>query len=451
MYLLYSLLLTFGFIILLPRFVLDALRSRKYVTGLRQRLGNLPQLPKSDRPLIWLHCVSVGETEAARPLVRGLRERFPSCNLVISTTTVTGQQVARQAFTKDTAAIFYFPIDWTWVARRVLRALNPSALLIMETELWPNLLRQCHDRSIPVAVINGRISPKSFARYRRIRGFMRRVLSNIDLALMQSEQDAARIRELGMPGTRIVVGGNLKFDSSAANENDTAISRTIRERFSLNGNSRLIVAASTHWPEENIVIDAFKRSSKSDNGRRVRLLIAPRHPARFEEVAATIQASGLKYARRSAASTDADVNCEVVLLDSLGELRAALGLADIAFIGGSISSHGGHNMLEPAAQGVCVITGPHTQNFAAVTKALLAEDALVQLPEMELAEAPVRLAAMFDELLHDDLRREQIGARALTVCRRNRGATQNAIEIIAQLLNSPPTGEPLSLPAGHAA
>lgn len=452
MYFLYSLLLTIGFLILLPRFAVDALRSRKYVTGLRQRLGNLPKLPRPDRPLIWLHCVSVGETEAARPLVRRLRDRFPAYNLVISTTTVAGQQVARQAFAKEAAAVFYFPIDWTWVVRRVLLSLKPNALLIMETELWPNLLQQCHQRSIPVALINGRLSPKSFGRYRRIRPFMRRVLKNIQIAIMQSDQDAARIRDLGMPVDRIVVGGNLKFDSSATTESDAVVAQAIRERFSLNGNSRLIVAASTHWPEENIVIEAFKRTRKLDDGSRVRLLIAPRHPARFEEVAVSIAASGLQYARRSAQQTEADRDCDVVLLDSLGELRAALALADIAFIGGSISSHGGHNMLEPAAQGVCVITGPHTQNFAAITKALLAEGALVQLPEVARAEASARLTAVFDELLRDEFRRKQIGERALTVCQRNRGATENAIEIIASLLEPRDAIDKLvSLPAVHAA
>src|SRR5581483_3411994 len=164
---------SFGFVLLLPRFALDAFRTRKYVTGLGERLGQLPNF-KIDGPTIWLHCVSVGETEAAKPLVRALNERFPNYRLVVSTTTVTGQRLARTAFAKNAAAVFYFPIDWTWVAGRVLRKVDPAAVLIMETELWPNFLRECRRRSIPVAIVNGRISQKSSRRYQMIRGFVRR-------------------------------------------------------------------------------------------------------------------------------------------------------------------------------------------------------------------------------------------------------------------------------------
>jgi len=182
-YFLYSLLLTVGFVVLLPKFAIDALRTRKYVTGLSQRLGKLPIIPH-DHPVIWIHCVSVGETEAARPLVRALLDRFPSHRLVISTTTVTGQKVARDAFGKDAAAVFYFPIDWAWTIRRVLRTIQPAAVLIMETELWPNLLRECRARSIPVALVNGRISQTSFRRYQLINSFIRRVLRNLSVALV---------------------------------------------------------------------------------------------------------------------------------------------------------------------------------------------------------------------------------------------------------------------------
>src|SRR4030088_2512660 len=222
MYLLYSLLLTVGFVVMLPWFAVDALSSRKYITGLRQRLGNLPKILPDDRPLIWLHCVSVGETEAARPLVRALLERFPYYRLVISTTTVTGQRIARDAFGSDAAAVIYFPIDWAWTVGRVLRTLRPAAVLIMETELWPHLLRECHRRAIPVALINGRISITSFRRYKLIRPFIRQLLNHLAIALMQSEQDATRIRELGMPGDKVLMPGNLKFDSAESSIDDLA-------------------------------------------------------------------------------------------------------------------------------------------------------------------------------------------------------------------------------------
>ena len=446
MYLIYSLLLTIGFLVLLQRFAIDTLRTRKYVTGLRQRLGRIPNLAASDRRVIWLHCVSVGETEAARPLVRALREKFPSHRLVVSTTTVTGQQVAHKAFAQDAAAIFYFPIDWAWTVRRVLRALNPSVLLIMETELWPNLLRECRRRSIPVALINGRISQKSYHRYQRIRAFMQPVLHDLSLAFMQSDDDAARISALGLSDDRISILGNLKFDSSASTK--LALTAEIQQRFAFHTDDPLVVAASTHSPEESIVLDAFRRVKASAPGERARLIIAPRHPERFGEAAKLIADSGMTWARRSESPADEDATCDVILFDSIGELRAVFPLADIAFIGGSIVSHGGQNVLEPAAQGVCVITGAHTHNFAAITKALLDEDALIQLPEVSFADAASELASSVTELLTNDSRRQAVVARALAVCDRNRGATQRTVDMIVNLLDSPvSTSEGVPFPA----
>ncbi len=443
MYLLYSLLLTVGFILLLPRFAFDALRTRKYVTGLHQRLGSLPNFHTSDRPLIWLHCVSVGETEAAKPFVRGLLERFPNYQLVVSTTTVTGQQVARKAFAKDALAIFYFPIDWTWVVRRVLRQLNPAALVIMETELWPNLLRECRRQSIPVAIANGRISDRSFRRYSSIRGFMRRVLRDVSLALMQSEQDANRIRELGLPGERVSIAGNLKFDSASERATDPKIAAEFRQRFGFGGSARLIVAASTHAPEEQIVLDAFRLIQSANRGQPVRLVIAPRHPERFNQVAELLQSSGYRWSRRSDAQDETHEQCDVVLLDSIGELRGVFALTDIAFIGGSIASHGGHNVLEPAAQGVCVVTGSHTQNFSAIVDRLRREDAIVQLPDVSDADAPAVLASAIGALLADDSRRIEIGRRAKMVCERNTGATARVITEVARLLDTQTASAPV--------
>ena len=449
MYLLYSLLLTFGFVLLLPRFAFDALSTRKYITGLGERLGKLPKLASSDRPMIWLHCVSVGETEAARPLVRALVEKFPSHRLAISTTTVTGQQVVQSAFANDAAAIFYFPIDWTWVVRRVLRTLNPAAVLIMETELWPNLLRECGRQSIPVALINGRISQTSFGRYKLIRSFMRRVLKDLSIALMQSDQDASRICELGMPRERVLMPGNLKFDSASASMNDARIAEELRERFGINHEDRLIVAASTHAPEESIVIDAFKRIRSSNPNQCVRLLIAPRHPERFNEVASIVQSSSFTWSRRSDSPSKADRSSDVLLLDSIGELRATFVLADVAFIGGSIAPHGGHNVLEPAARGVCVVTGSHTHNFAAVTKALLAEDAIVQLPNLTEADAPELLASTITELFSYDTRRKEIGQRAKAVCDRNTGATDRSVAMITKLIDASAPVESVPFSALH--
>jgi 3-deoxy-D-manno-octulosonic-acid transferase len=446
-YLVYSFLLTVGFLIFLPRFAIDAFRSRKYITGLAQRLGQTPKLDSQVGPLIWLHCVSVGETEAARPLVRALQERLPSHRLVVSTTTVTGQQVARRAFGKDAAAVFYFPIDWTWTVRRVLRALNPAAILIMETELWPNLLRECGRCSVPVALVNGRISPTSFRRYAKIRTFIRRVLGDLSVAFMQSEEDAQRISALGLADQRIQSVGNMKFDTAPlTTENNVAFE--LARRYELNTDQPVIIAASTHSPEESVVIEAFK--TIRENNQAARLLIAPRHPERFAEVARLIADSGFAWSRRSAIPSPSDSSSAIVLLDSIGELRATFQLADIAFIGGSLIPHGGQNMLEPAAQGVCVITGAYTHNFASITRALLAEDALIQLPKLSIAEAPAALAHAIAELLHDQTRRAAIGKRAQNVCAQNRGATQRTVEMIVNLLEpTSAVAEPIPFPAVH--
>lgn len=435
MYLLYSLLLTIGFILLLPRFAIDAMRSGKYVTGLRQRLGQLPAIDTSNKQVIWLHCVSVGETQAARSLVRALRAEYPDHRLVVSTTTVTGQQVARDLFAEDAALVFYFPVDLAWIVRRVLRVLKPSAVLIMETELWPRLLRECRKRAIPVALLNGRISEKSFRRYRKIQPFMRYVLSDLTIALMQSEKDAARIRELGLPDVRIALPGNLKFDS-AETAIDERVTAELRGRFGFDGTRPLIVAASTHASEERVLIEALKRMKHSDPARHTRLLIAPRHPERFAEVAALLEGSDFTWSCRSSEPSERDATSDIVLLDTVGELRTVYPLAQVVFVGGSIASFGGHNMLEPAATGACVITGPHTENFAAITKALLDEGALIQLPETSAAiDASAQLAAVFTKLLAEEAARSEMGERAREVCRQNAGATERTMQMLSPILS----------------
>src|SRR5712691_3517716 len=325
MYSLYSLLLTLGFIALLPRFAIDAMRSGKYVTGLRQRLGKLPAINSTDKQVVWLHCVSVGETQAARTLVRALRTEFPNHCLVVSTTAVTGQLVARKIFANDAALVFYFPIDLAWTVRRVLRAVKPSVVLIMETELWPRLLRECRARAIPVALLNGRISEKSFHRYRKVAPFMRRMLNDLTIALMQSEKDAARIRDLGLSGERIALPGNLKFDS-AETAIDERVTAELRARFGFDGTRPLIVAASTHTSEERITIEALKQINANQSSP-ARLLIAPRHPERFGEVASLLESAGLTWSRRSVEPGEHDRSCDVVLLDTVGELRAVYLLA----------------------------------------------------------------------------------------------------------------------------
>ena len=446
MYLLYSLLLTFGFVLLLPRFILDAFRNGKYVTGLGQRLGRLPWINFENQRVIWLHCVSVGEARAAQALVHALRERLPGFSLVVSTTTVTGQQLAREIFGNRAAAVFYFPIDWGWTVRRALRAVRPTAVLVMETELWPRLFRECRRKKIPVALVNGRISDKSFGRYKTIRFFIRRVLNDLSLALMQSDQDASRIRHLGLDEKRVMVSGNLKFDSAHA-EFDPPLTEELRLRFRIDGKRPLIVAASTHADEEAIALEAFAEVRSSHPAAR--LLVAPRHPERFKEVAALLTQSGLSWVSRSAPETSQDGDRDVVLLDTIGELKSVYPLAELVFVGGSIALRGGHNVLEPAAHGVCTITGPHMQNFAAITKALLDEKALIQLQGR--ANVAAELASVISQLLSDDAARRELGARAQSVCARNRGATEKTVELISQMLAAPmASGQTVPVSTLHA-
>ncbi|HKG48223.1 MAG TPA: glycosyltransferase N-terminal domain-containing protein, partial [Pyrinomonadaceae bacterium] len=269
MYLAYSLLLSLGLIVLIPHFLFQALAHGKYIAGLRQRLGAVP--PLNGKPVIWLHCVSVGETQAARPLAKRLKQQFPHHDLVVSTITLTGQTLARDVFRDQAASVFYFPFDWRWTVRRALKAVKPSVVLIMETELWPNFLRECKSRRIPVAVVNGRISRQSYRRYKLIKFFLRRVLSSLSLAVMQSETDAERLEALGMSTERLFNAGNLKFDAELAAESTTK-TEELRRRFAFESNVPLILAASTHAPEEQIILESIHKLRQK---QPVRLMLAP--------------------------------------------------------------------------------------------------------------------------------------------------------------------------------
>ena len=440
MHLLYSLLLTLGVIALLPRFVADAFRHGKYVAGLRERLGRLPSIETNGLPVVWLHCVSVGEAQAARPLARAILKRFPSHALIVSTTTLTGQRVARDVFRDDAAAVIYFPFDWAWTARRALRVISPRVVLIMETELWPNFLRECRRRRVPVAIVNGRLSERSFRRYHLIQRFIKRIVNNLDLALMQTDSDARRMRALGLLPERVMVTGNVKFDmgADACEQERTA---ELRELFALDDGRKLIVAASTHAPEERLILEAFKRLRSTVGDNQVRMLIAPRHPERFSEVASLMESSGLSWSRRSTASGNLDRRSDLLLLDSIGELRAVYPLASIVFIGGSLTPVGGHNILEPAAAGVCAVTGAHTFNFKAIVASFLEADALVQLPALAIKDVPLSLAQVLQELLANDARRRVLGENARAVLEKNRGETERTIKLLAPIF-APSSDQP---------
>jgi 3-deoxy-D-manno-octulosonic-acid transferase len=450
MFFLYSILLTLGIVALLPRFAYDALRHGKYVAGMRERLGQIPSLQAEQRPVIWLHCVSVGETQAARPLARALLDKYPAHALVVSTTTVTGQRVAREVFRETAAAVFYFPFDWAWTVRRALRQINPAIVLIMETELWPRFLRECRRRRIPVAIVNGRLSERSFRRYKIIRKFISRVVNYLALALMQSEADAQRLCALGMKQERVSISGNIKFDAGVG-ESEQALTAGLGERFQFDDERPLIVAASTHAPEERTVIEAFRMLRAEALPRPPRLLIAPRHPERFAEVAALLDASGFQWVRRSGAASALDSSCDIILLDSIGELRAVYPLATLVFVGGSIAPVGGHNVLEPAMAGACIITGAHTANFAAIMRAFLDAGALIQLPSVPETAAAKALAQAFGELLTNDELRLKLANNAKVTLEQNRGATERTVRLLAPLLAAAPDHAPMNEAQGAQA
>ena len=430
MYLGYSLLLSLGLLVLIPYFIFKALAHGKYIGGLSERLGSVP--PSGGRQVIWLHCVSVGETQAARPLVQRIKQQFPHHALVVSTITLTGQKLAREVFRKQAESVFYFPFDWRWSVRRALKRINPTAVLIMETELWPNFLRECKAREIPVALVNGRISKQSFRRYSLVTFFLRKMLASLSMAVMQSETDAQRLKTLGMPDEKLFTAGNLKFDAEPGSDL-AETTNEIRARFGLQSEVPLILAASTHAPEEEIILESFKQIRTKQPAR---LMIAPRHPERFNEVASLIQGSGLSWTRRTSVPEANDSDATVILLDTIGELPATYSLATVVFVGGSIVDRGGHNVLEPAAIGAAVVTGAHTHNFHAIVDLMEEAGAIVQLPPAQGANASEEFTRVVQKLLSDASERAELGRRAKQLVANNQGAAERTMKLIAPLFSA---------------
>ena len=355
MYALYSAVLGMGLLAYLPAFLVRRRRAG-YRRNLGQRLGRLGEgLPPE--PRCWVHAVSVGESAAAVPLVEGIRRRWPELGIVVSTITPTGARIVGERLA-GTAVHRYFPIDLPGPVRRALDAARPRFFIAIETELWPNFLRALARRRIPAMIANGRISDRSFRRYRWVRGLMRRVLADVSVFAMQTDEDARRIIALGAPPSRVVVTGNLKSDllPEAAGDDPAGW----RARLHLGAGARLWIAGSTHRGEEAVVLDAFLRARS--RCPELTLLLAPRHPERAGEVEALIRERGLLAARRSRLPA-AGAPGAVIILDTVGELAALYALAEIVFVGGSLVPIGGHNVLEPAMRGKPVLVGPHMSNF----------------------------------------------------------------------------------------
>ena len=415
---------------MLPLFLL---RREKYASGFRQRFGRYPQFKHDGRDVIWLHCVSVGETNAARPLVDAIRSEFPSHRLIISTTTKTGQDLAQKIFADKADAIFYFPFDWNFSVRRALANYKPSIVLLMETEIWPRFICEAKLSGAKVAIVNGRLSQRSFERYSFVSSFVRRVLEDVDLALMQGEADAHRIIDLGIERDRVAITSNLKFEQQSS-QFDAELTEEFRKRFGISAEKPLIIAASTHEPEERYVLESLD----GELGHSCRLMIAPRHPERFGPAEKLLRESHANYfVRRSDPQSEADQGADIILLDSIGELRAAYPLAEIVFVGGSLIPHGGQSVLEPAAEGRAIVTGPYTANFESVIREFLQNDAILQTSEVpDVSQVSERLHEQFTLLLRDGERRAELGRNAAAIMNRsNRDAIATTIEKLKILID----------------
>jgi 3-deoxy-D-manno-octulosonic-acid transferase len=405
----------------LPGFIWQAMLRGKYRRGLGERFGSVARWTGKAAP-VWLHAVSVGEAMAAAPLARELTVRHPQIPLLVSTVTETGRGVAEQRL--PAARFVFFPLDFGWVVGRALDRLRPRVVLLTETELWPNFLVACARRGIPVVVINGRISPRSFPRYRLVRPWFGRVLSDIRLFCMQTAKDAERILLLGAPADRVRVVGNLKYDLPTLGVAPDVAG--VRTGLGLPSDRRVIVGGSTHRGEEEILLQAFLtlRSSRHD----LCLLLAPRHPERLEEVERLVRRVGLSWVRRSQLPAVSLEGVPVILLDTMGELARLYAAASVVFIGGSLIPHGGQNLLEPAAVGRPVLHGPHMGNFAEMRDLFLHAGAAMQVEDAGSLQE--KLAALLD----DPVLADQMGKAGREIVETHRGATRRTADLVDAFL-----------------
>jgi 3-deoxy-D-manno-octulosonic-acid transferase len=427
-YFLYSVVTFLAAVVLSPYFLYQALRNNKYVGSFGQRLGYLPVSFNLDGDeSIWIHAVSVGEVMSVRPLIGELRRRYPKLRIFLSTTTLTGQQVAKGSVS-DVDGVFYFPFDWTLTIRRTMKLVAPKLFIMVETEIWPNLLRECRRRGVRTLVVNGRVSARSFRRYRLIRPFFRRVLADVDRFCVQGEETARRLATLGADPRRIVITGSLKFDSlDPAFRPGRGRERVLRF-FRMSPSRQVFVAGSTSKGEEEIVIRAFNRVRTTAAGTDALLVLAARHPERFDEVERLCRQEGLSTIRRTELPIDAEPKTDAVILDTIGELAQIYQIATAVFVGGSLVPAGGHNILEPAIHGKPIVVGPYMHNQKEIIEAFLASGAAIQVrSERELEQAIVTL-------MNDPVRRAKLGAAARALIDANRGAADKTLVVVGELL-----------------
>jgi 3-deoxy-D-manno-octulosonic-acid transferase len=422
MYAAYTLLYLIGLCLYAPRALWRMVRGGRYRRGLGERFGNVPVRLRNVGPgVVWIHAVSVGEVHAAKGLIAHLAQMRPELPVVLSTTTDTGQALAEKA---GAAAHFYCPVDLPWALTPYLDALRPRAVVLIETEIWPNLLNASTRRCVPVALVNARLSAASHRGYRRLGQPWRRIVGQLAVVCARTEREAARFRDLGVGADRVFTTGNLKADALVLTS-PVHVRQELAEQLGLNGNFPLLAAGCTMHGEEELVLEAFRAARATSPAAR--LLIAPRHPERFDQVAAMVTSAGFKCRRRSSGGPpDADV----LLLDSIGELPAAYGLATASFVGGSLLVGGGHNLLEPAIYGQPVIFGPNMQNFTDLAEEMREAGGGIQI------QGANELADAWSLILSNDRRRREIGALARQVALRDASAGLRTARIVLHLIGA---------------
>jgi 3-deoxy-D-manno-octulosonic-acid transferase len=421
MYFAYSALLGLVLILGSPYWLYEMLRQGKYRKGLCERLGAVPaRLGSISPPTIWIHAVSVGEVLAISELVRELRANFPQHRVLVSTTTDTGQKLARERFGAEN--VFYFPLDFAFAVRRWFRALRPELVVIAETEFWPNFLRTARESGTKIAVVNARISDRSLKGYRRWKTFVGQSLQRIDVFCAQTAADAERLKDIGGPPDRVLVAGNLKYDIPSPPA--PAIVDELRRSLAAASAGPVLVCGSTVEGEEPLLLGAFTNILANQAGAV--MLLAPRHPQRFAEVEGLLRELKMPFWRRSQWKGGL-LRGGVVLIDTIGELSALYALADIAFVGGSLVPKGGHNIIEPAQHGVAIVVGNHTENFRDIVGLFQSRDAV-------RIAGPAEVPLVLMELLANDEERKGLGRRAAETLRSQRGATQRTLVELRRLL-----------------
>lgn len=419
----YNLLFPVILVVMLPYFLFRMCRRGGYARGFAQRLGwyDVSLLGAvSGKPRPWVHAVSVGETYVALKFMDEWRQRCPDISFVLSVNTSTAHALASKSLSSGDVLV-YFPLDFAAVIRRVLRVLQPEILILTEGEIWPNLVRLCRRNGIPVMLINGRMSDRSFKGYFRFRILFVPLLAMVNRFCVQGERDRDRFLRLGASVENILVTGSAKYDVALSSRGDPMQAAAILASAGMSSGDLLLLGGST-WPgEEEVLLDYYIRAKPLFPG--LKLVLVPRHAERRNEVVAAIEKRGLSYVRRSQGGpTSAGSGTEVLLVDTTGELRHLYALATVIFVGKSLTQHGGQNILEPAVCGKPVIVGPHMENFHEITAEFLRADALIQV------RSPGELMSVLDELLADSQRRQAYGERASALVSRNRGCLKRAID-----------------------